>query len=192
MTCHSVERLLGELISCNQKIAGHQCVHLRALETIDGFFGPTDDRFVVVEGSVEHDGNTRGLFERFDEPPIAWSGLLRDGLQTPGTVDMRRSANLRTLFRAYRVCEGHERRRMRFLKPIADCLRQNRRRKGPKNLPVLDASVENLLHIRTARISHDAAISQRSRAPLSAPLKPTQNFPIGNDRRSAMAELLFG
>src|SRR5271157_6648072 len=41
----------------NQDIAEDQRIHLRAQKTINRFFGPADDRFIVVEGRIQNDGH---------------------------------------------------------------------------------------------------------------------------------------
>src|SRR5579863_1427560 len=52
---------------------------------------------------------------------------------------------------------------------------------------MLDAAIQNVLHVGTPRIGDDAAIPQRARAPLGASLKPAENLSIGNDRSCALA-----
>jgi hypothetical protein len=50
------------------------------------------------------------------------------------------------------------------------------RRKGTKPLAVLDARVENILHVGQAGMGDDRAIAERARAPLHAPLKPADHI----------------
>src|SRR5260370_24383032 len=57
----------------DEKIAEDQRIHLRTQEAIDRFFRPANDRLVVVEGSVEHDGHAREIAESGNERVIARS-----------------------------------------------------------------------------------------------------------------------
>src|ERR1700733_1832820 len=80
---------------------------------------------------------------------------------------------------------------MRLLEPLARGLCENRWREWAKNFAMLDAAIENVFHVGPPRISDDAAITQRARAPLGASLKPAQNFPLGDDRGGTLAEPFF-
>src|SRR5215470_7468412 len=64
---------------------------------------------------------------------------------------------------------------MRLLEPFGSGFGQNRRRKRAEDFAVLDATVEDLLHLWPSWIRHDAAIAKRARSPFRATLEPTQD-----------------
>src|SRR6202521_3731150 len=165
----------------DQKVAQHKRIHLRAQKTIERFFGPAHDWLVVVEGGVEHDGNTRGVTESANQLPVARIGFSPDGLQAAGSVDVRRRRNLFALFRAHGIRERHERRGMRFREPLARGFREDGWRERAEDFAVLDSPVQNLFHLHTPRVSDDAPVAERSRTPFSPALKPSKDFAIGDD-----------
>ena len=57
-------------------------------------------------------------------------------------------------------------------------LRQNRRRKRPKPLAMLDARVQHIFHIWQPGMRDDRSIAQRSRSPLHASLKPSDDIAL--------------
>ena len=50
------------------------------------------------------------------------------------------------------------------------------RRKRTKPFAVLDAGVQDFLHVGQAGVSHDGAIAESARSPLHAALKPSDNI----------------
>ncbi len=65
---------------------------------------------------------------------------------------------------------------MRLLEEFADGLLGNGWRKGTKDLAVLDAAIQDVLHLRPARVGQNAAIAERARAPFRGALKPAHDF----------------
>ena len=65
-------------------------------------------------------------------------------------------------------------------KIFAGGLFEDRRREGAKDFAVLDAAIQNVLHLRAARIGQNAAIAERARAPFGAALKPADDFSRGD------------
>src|SRR6266852_2601382 len=74
---------------------------------------------------------------------------------------------------------------MRLFEPHARRLLQNGRGEWPEDFAVLDPAIENLLHLRAARIGDDAAISERARAPFRAALEPAENLAVSDNSSSA-------
>src|ERR1700694_1511771 len=104
---------------------------------------------------------------------------------------MRRGRNLPAFLRTNRIRERHEWRRITFFKHLPRRFRQNRWRERPKNLPMFDPPVQNLLHVRAPRISNNAPIPQRPRAPFSSPLKPAHDLSFRDDSCRPPAHLFF-
>jgi hypothetical protein len=127
--------------SRDQKIAQHKRIHLRPQKTVERFFRPAHDGFVVVEGSVEHDRHTRRVGEGANQLPVAGIGFACDGLQAGGPVDVGRRGNLVALFWAHGIRERHERRGVRFREPLACGFREDGWREGAEDFAVLDSPV---------------------------------------------------
>ena len=98
----------------------------------------------------------------------------------------------RPLLRPHGVGQGHERRRGRSLEVVAGRLLKDRGGKRPERLPVLDPAVEDVLHLGTARVHHDAAVAERPRPPLHPPLEPADDLSAGDMARCLTAEDLLG
>src|SRR6476646_45730 len=94
------------------------------------------------------------------------------------------------LFRADRVDLHHEWHIAIELEPLGDRLAENGRRERPKRLPALDLEVEDLLHVRAARVAQNRAVAERPRAPLHASLEPPDYLPVRDRRRGAAAQLI--
>src|SRR5580704_7214187 len=159
----------------DQEIAENQRVHLRALETIESFFRAAYDGLIVVEGSVEHDRHSGLSFKFADERVVTRIRLAGDGLQAAGAVDVRWRGNFVALLGFHGVREGHKRRWIRFLKPLASFFGEDRRCERPENFAMLDAAIESVFHLGAARIGYDAAIAERAGSPFSAALEPAEN-----------------
>src|SRR5580704_4066191 len=56
---------------------------------------------------------------------------------------------------------------------------------------MLDATIQNFFHIGAARIRHDAAITERTRAPFGAALEPAQNFTVHYHRSGTLVQYLI-
>src|SRR5208282_3706486 len=169
----------------DQEIAEHQGIHFCAQETIQGFLRTANDRLVVVERGIQYHRHTGLTLELADQRMIAPIRFRGHGLQTPSAVYMRGRGNLVSFFRPHGVSQRHKRRWMRLVKPLACFFRQNRRRKRPEYLPVLDALVQNLFHLRAPGVGHNAPVAERAGSPFGAALIPPQDFSFGNNRRSA-------
>ena len=53
---------------------------------------------------------------------------------------------------------------------------------------MLDAAIQNVLHLSTARIGENAAIAERARSPFRRALKPAHDFSRGNMAGSCFDE----
>ena len=65
---------------------------------------------------------------------------------------------------------------MRLLEEFADGFLGDGWREGTKDFAVLDAAIQNVLHLRAARVGQNAAIAERARAPFRGALKPAHDF----------------
>src|SRR5712692_9398254 len=176
---------------CDQETTENQRIHLRAQETIEGFFRPADNWFVVVERSIQHHRHSREIAKRRNQRVVPRIRLARDRLQAARPINMSRSRNLVAFFAANGVRKRHERRRMRLLEILCSRFRQDRRREWPEDYSVLDAAVEDLLHFLTPRISNNTSIAKRARAPFAPALKPAEDFSIGDQGRGLAHQFLF-
>src|SRR6266852_5178283 len=70
---------------CDQEITENQRIHLRAQETIEGFFRPADNWFVVVERSIQHHRHSREIAKRRNQRVVPRIRFARDGLQPSGS-----------------------------------------------------------------------------------------------------------
>ena len=77
---------------------------------------------------------------------------------------------------------------MRLLEKFADGLFGDRWRERAKDLAVLDAPIQNFLHLGAARIGQNAAIAQSARSPFRGALKPTHDFSGGDVARGRFDE----
>src|SRR5579859_1394079 len=163
-----------------QEIPQNQNVHFSAIETGQGFFGPADDRFVVVKRCVQQNRNACEVAKGADQPPVERMSFAANGLQPRGAVNMRWRRNYGALRRAHRIRKGHKRRWMSALEIFSCGFLENRRSEGPEGFAMFDAAVERFLHLSAARIGEYAAASQSTRTPFSATLVPADNFSLSN------------
>ena len=63
------------LLAGDQEVTQDQGIHLRAQETVYGFFRAADDWLVIVEGGVEHHRDAGEIFKRFDKLPVTRIGF---------------------------------------------------------------------------------------------------------------------
>src|SRR5215469_17284275 len=77
----------------DQKISDNQGIHLSAFEAVDRFLWLADDRFVVVERSIENHRHAGLPFKFADQFPVAWIGRRCDGLQPASAVYVRGRRN---------------------------------------------------------------------------------------------------
>ena len=168
-------RRIAEIFS-PAEIAHRQHVHLRAPETIQRLFRAADDRLVVVEGCIQHDGHARQIANRAQKFPIERIRVAAHGLQARGAVHVRGRGNHGALFRAHRIGKSHERRRMRLLEKFAGGLLGNRRRKRAEDLAMLDAAVQNVLHFRRGADRPECCGCQARAAPIPPPPETSRRF----------------
>ena len=69
------------------------------------------------------------------------------------------------------------------LEPFIGVFGQHARRKGTKILPVLDLLIEDIAHLRPARIGEQRTVAQRPGPELHAALKPCDDLAIGDHLR---------
>ena len=96
--------------------------------------------------------------------------------------------NERPLFFANLEDLHHEGDVVVLFEPFGDMLLEHGRRKGPKRFAPLDLAIQNVLHVRAARIAEDRAVAERARTPFHPPLKPADDLAFGDRRRRAPAE----
>ena len=81
------------------------------------------------------------------------------------------------------ACEQHElvaRRRRADLEPVLGVFRQHARREGAKILAVLHLLIEDVAHVRPARIGEQRTVAERPRPELHAALKPGDDLAVGD------------
>ena len=69
------------------------------------------------------------------------------------------------------------------LEPLVGMLGHHARRKRAKILAVLDLLIEDVAHLRPARIGEQRAVAERARAELHAALKPGDDLAVGDHLR---------
>ena len=89
-------------------------------------------------------------------------------------VELRRKGAL--LCGAHRRDEQHVGRRPIELEVLGGVFLEHRRRERPEPLAELDLQVEPLLHLGIARVAEDAAVAERPRPELHAPLEPAAHL----------------
>src|ERR1044071_1141723 len=104
---------------------------------------------------------------------------------------MRDRWNDVALVRPHRIHLDHERVVNGVDEVVVQRLNRNRRCKGAKLLPELDARVDNVAHVPASWIGEDAAIAERAGAPFHPSLEPSDHPAIGNPRRGPFTQLLF-
>src|SRR6185437_11023807 len=174
-----------------QEIPQNQNVHFGAIKTGQGFFGPADDRFVVVKRRVQQNRNAGEVAEGTDQPPVERMSFAANGLQPRGAVNMRWRRDHRALRWPHRIRKGHKRRRMGAFEIFSRGFLENRRSERPEGFATFDAAVERFLHLSAARIGEDAAVSQSTRTPFSATLVPADNFSLSNMFGRSVQESVF-
>ena len=142
--------------------------------------GRHHDRLVLVERRVEQDRHAGLPLELLDQPVVARVHVPFDGLQPPRVVDVVHGGHLVALVRPRPVDENHERRAVVLLVPLAGSLGEDRRRERAKRLAVLDARVEDVLHVVASRVGDDRAVAERARAELHPSLEPAHDLARGD------------
>ena len=92
-----------------------------------------------------------------------------NGLNPRRSIDMNDRRNLVPPFRTDALCDQHEGRILLAFEYLLRPFRQHDRRERPERLPVLDAAVEDILHLGLARIGEQAAIAERARTEFRPP-----------------------
>src|SRR5262249_12379728 len=182
----------GRIASGQDERSNGQDVHPRSREAVDRLAWGTNDRFVLIEGRIEEDGNAGELLAFGDQPPIEWLDAPTHRLESSATVHVRRRRDRRALLRTDAVRHGHERRGLAPLEVSADCFLEDGRGEGTKELAALDSRVEHVPDLETTRVSQDAAIPERSRAPLHSPLEPANNLTVVDLPRDTPTKTLAG
>src|SRR6185503_5742065 len=154
--------------------------HLGLLKAFDRLLRRADDRLVLIERRIENHRHARELRKVRNQLIITLVDLSRDGLQTPGAVDVSHGWNLGPAFLPDLVDHQHSRRWMRLFKVVTDTLFQNRRRKRSKRFTLLDAIVQDLFHLSTAWIDDDRPVAKRAWSKLHPALKPSDHQPRSN------------
>src|SRR5512132_3114053 len=69
---------------------------------------------------------------------------------------------------------------MCLLEILSDPLLQPRRREAMERFTLLDARIEDVLHVGASWIDHDAAVAERSRPEFHPTLEPPHDLSIGD------------
>src|SRR5258707_1492718 len=78
---------------------------------------------------------------------------------------------------------------MRLLEIFADLFSQNGWSEGAKGLPLLNALIQNVLHISATRIDDNRSIAERPRPELQTPLKPSHHCSAGDIARGPFRDV---
>ena len=177
--------------SADDEVPEHEQVHARLGEGLERLLRRHHDRLVLVERGVQKDGHPRELLELLDQPPVARSDRLVDHLHAAGVVDVVDGRDQLALVGPRLVDEDHERGAVVLLVPVPGVLGEDRRGERPERLAVLDAGVEDVLHVRTARVDEDRAVAERTRPELHPALEPADHVAGGDPLGDRGEELLF-
>src|SRR3954469_12000484 len=142
-------------------IAEHERVHPRLRERLDRLLRRHHDRLVLVERRVEQDRNAGESVELRDQAVIARVDVLLDGLHASRVVDVIHGGDQLALVGPRLVDEDHERRGVVLLVPRGGLLGEDARRERAERLAVLDARVEDVLHVVPARVGDDRSVAER-------------------------------
>ena len=82
----------------------------------------------------------------------------------------------------------HERHVVFLLEPLADVFAQDARGEGAEAFASFYLQVENVLHVRAARVAEDGAVAEGARTPFHAALEPADDFAFGDGLGCACAE----
>ena len=103
---------------------------------------------------------------------------------------MGRGAEPRTPFGADLVHHVHERNIVRSLVHLAQVLFHAERRERAERLAVLDARVQDGLHVGPARMADDRSVAESPRSPFLASLEPAEDLALAERVRSGVQQLL--
>src|SRR3989449_11004705 len=148
-----------------------QHVHPGPQKAVEGFVRRANDGLVFIKRGVQYHRNSCDIFEFLDESPIERLGPPAYRLEATGPVRMGRPRDHCAFFGSDSIGHRHKRRRFVLLEVVVHGLFQNRWCKWTKGFSPFDASIQYLLHLRTARITDDAAIAQGSRPPFHVALE---------------------
>ena len=124
--------------SRNNPIAENQNVHFGSHEAVKRLFRSADYRFVFIKRGVQDHRHPGYTLERLDQPIITRVGCADDGLQPPGTINMRDGRYLVTFFVADLEYFRHKRHVIILLEPLGDVLAQNRGSERPEGFTTFD------------------------------------------------------
>ena len=88
--------------------------------------------------------------------------------------------NLRTLVSMNLIDLHHEWHVAIFFKPFGNMFFLNGRCKRAEAFTSFDLRIQDVLHVRAARITDNRAIAERARAPFEPALEPADNIPFGD------------
>src|SRR5436309_1161626 len=177
-------------ITQDESIACHNPVHFGPEEAFESLRRSIDDRFVFVEAGIQEHRNAGEFFEFLDQPVIKW--ILRSVycLYAARAIDVRDRRQKVAFIIADRVDLLHEGVASGIDEIIVDSFFQNRRSEGAEFFAKFNFRIDELAHVRAARIRQDAAISNGPGAPFHSSLKPSDDVAIGQEARRSPAGLV--
>src|SRR6476620_5355173 len=173
-------------------VVHHDYIHSRTKKTVESLFGRIDDRLVLVEARIENYRNSSQSSECGDELVVPRICFRAHGLKAAAAIDVRNCRENAALLLANGINLLHERICSCTNEIFVHCFLETRCRKGTKLLAKFDASVDQLQHVRTPRVSEDAAIAECSRTPLHPALKPADDVSLGDESRRFIEQLALG
>src|SRR5205085_11998685 len=190
----------------------YEHVLLCAHEAGEGVFGCADDWLAAhIETCVDNHRAIGQALERGDQIIIERIIHAADGLHARRIINVRdggnrgaRDVELRDaeqlLFRvshrnAMTLLHGRDQEHVRrvaiHLEVIRDALAQDRRRERAERFAELDLQVHLRLHLWRARVAEDGARTERTRAKLHAPLKPTDDLLLREQSRDVLGQFVM-
>src|ERR1700730_1570434 len=169
-------------ILINNKVAQDQRVHLTGGVGVKRICWRRNDGLSLqVERGVQENGEASGLAEAIDQRIVTRALLAEDRLQTARTIHVGDSGEDTSFLRLHGNDIEHEAGRVLTQGPgqleiILGLLSEDRRREGTVGLTEFDFRVNDVFHMRIARIRDDAAMAKCARPPFEATLIPTDDL----------------
>ena len=128
----------------------------------------------------------------FDQPIVTRVGLFVHGLEPAASIHMSDCRYERAMSGANLKYLHHKGHVVVLFKPFRDRFPQDGGRKRTERFPPFDSGIQNIFHIRPARIGQDRTVAQSARAPFHSPLKPADHFAVRDRLRRFAQQFLFG
>src|ERR1700686_3519242 len=167
-------------------IVHEQRVNARLAECDDRVGGRADDWLAVIEGRIDDERHAGSRKETGYELVKARTRFASHELQPGAAVMVQDGRDAITPLGLDPTCEQHEfvtRRVGANLEPFVGAFGQDARCKRPEVLTVLDHLIEDVAHVRSARVGEERSVAEGARPELHAALKPGDDLAISHHVR---------